>query len=119
MLGSLVLTLFVGFLAAIEDDFAVLLLLPLLGFVIAIVHVFYGAFLADRRARKKAAANFVPTMPGQLGTPARAPELPSPRVAPIGSFTGQRGATAEMIQPPSVTENTTRLLDDESDSRRG
>lgn len=119
MLGSLAFTLFVGLLAAIDDDFAVLILLPFLGFVIGIVSVFYGAFFADKRALKRAAKSRVaPTMPGQLSTPVRAPELPSPRFAPIESFTGQRGATAEIIQVPSVTENTTRLLDDESDSRR-
>jgi uncharacterized membrane protein YvbJ len=31
----------------------------------------------------------------------------------------QRVETAEMVQPPSVTENTTRFLDEESGPRRG
>ncbi len=121
MLGCLAFTLFVGFLAAIDDDFAVLLVLPLLGFIIGILNVFYGAFWADKRALKRAAAKSlaVPTTPNQLGAPARA-ELPASRMAPIESFSGKRGATAEMIQsPPSVTENTTRLLDEESNPRRG
>ena len=117
MLASLAFTLFVGLLAAVDDDFAVLLFLPFLGFVFGLLNVFYGAFLADKRARKKAAlkAAAVPMMPGEQGFPA---ELPDARSAPIESFP-KRVATAEMVQPPSVTENTTRLLDEDSDPRRG
>ena len=118
MLASLAFTLFVGFMTAIDDDFAILLILPFLGFVFGLLNVFYGAFLADKRARKKAAAlkaSVVPMMPVQQVLPA---ELPAARVAPLESFP-QRGATAEMVQPPSVTENTTRLLDEDSDPRRG
>ena len=120
MLASLALTVVVGILSAIDDDFAVLLLLPLLGFVIGVVQVLYGVFVSEKRARRKRAASqppAVPIMPGQLGTAAR-PELPPPRVAPIESFAAPRVDTAKMVQPPSVTENTTRLLDEESDPRR-
>ena len=119
MLASLAFTLFVGFMSAIDDDFAVMLVLPFLGFIIGLLSVFYGTFWADKRALKKAAAKsgVVPMMPGQLATPARA-ELAASRMAPIESFTGKRGETSEMVQPPSVTENTTRLLEEESDARR-
>lgn len=118
MLAGLVLTIFVGLLSAVDDDFAVFFLLPFFCFVFGVVSVFYGVFLADKRARKKAAlkANVVPMMPGQTGIPAA---LPAARITPIESFPSKRGATAEMIQPPSVTENTTRLLDEDSDPRRG
>ncbi len=37
--------------------------------------------------------------------------LPPPQSIPAGEFGRQRIETAEMVQPPSVTENTTRLLD--------
>jgi len=120
MLASLAFTLFVGLMTAIDDDFAVLLLLPFVGFVIGLLNVFYGAFWADKRALKRAAAKtlVVPTMAAPFDAPARA-ELPASRIAPIESFTGKRGETAEMIQsPPSVTENTTRLLEEETDVRR-
>jgi hypothetical protein len=117
MLASLAFTLFVGLMTAVDDDFAILLFLPFLGFVFGLLNVFYGAFLADKRARKKAAlkAHAVPMMPVQQGFAA---ELPAARNAPIENFP-KRGATAEMVQPPSVTENTTRLLDEDSDPRRG
>ncbi len=123
MLASLVLTLVVGLLTAIDDDFAILLLLAVLCFVIGFARVLYGVFLAEKRAPKvKGAASqphVAPIMPGQLGTAARSFELSPPRVAPIEGFTAQRVEAAEMVQPPSVIEGTTRLLDEEADSHRG
>ena len=123
MLASLALTLVVGLLTAIDDDLAPLLLLPVLCFVVGFARVLYGVFLAEKRARRvKGVApqpHVAPMMPGQLGAAARSPELSPPRVAPIGSFTAQRVETAEMVQPPSVTENTTKLLDEGTNSRRG
>jgi hypothetical protein len=123
MLASLALTLIVGLLAAIDDGFAVLVLLPFLGFVSGFALLLYGVFLADKRAaRKKRAASqphLATSMHGQLGTAPRSPELYPSRMAPIENFTAKRGETAEMVRPPSVTENTTRLLDEEADPRRG
>ena len=58
------------------------------------------------------------TIIAQLNTPPARPELSAPRVGPVESFSGHRVKTAEMVQPASVTENTTRLLDEESDPRR-
>jgi hypothetical protein len=122
MLASLALTFVVGLLTAIDDVFAVLLLLPVLCFVIGFARVLYGVFLAEKRALKVKGAALqppvAPIVPGQPGTAARTPELTPPQVAPIESFTAQRVETAEMVQPPSVTENTTRLLDEEADSHR-
>ena len=116
MLASLPFTAFVGLLSAIDDDFAVLLLFSVLCFVIGFLQVLYGVFLAEKRAARRKQAQ--PVMPAQLNTPPARPELSASQVAPVESFTGQRVKTAEMVQPTSVTENTTRLLDEESDPRR-
>lgn len=120
MVASLVLALVVGLLIAVEDVFAVLLVLPFLCFVIGFMRVMYGVFFAEKRTPLLKGTDSQPhsILPGQLGTPARSPELSAPRVAPIESFTAHRVETAEMVQPRSVTENTTRLLDEESDPRR-
>jgi len=40
--------------------------------------------------------------------------LPPAQNIPIGGFSAQRVRTAEIIQPPSITEHTTKLLDTES-----
>jgi hypothetical protein len=123
ILASLALALVVGLLAAaIDDEIAVLLLLPFLCFVIGVIRVLYGVFFAEKRARRlKGDApqpHAVPVTPGQLGAAARSPELSAPRGTPIRSFTTQRVETAEMVRPPSVTESTTRLFDGEADSHR-
>ena len=123
MLASLVLALVVALLSAIDDGFAVLGLVPFLCFVIGFGLVVYGAFLAKKRAPRAidvaSQRHVAPLMAGQSGAPARTPELSPPRFAPIERITAKRTETAEMVQPPSVTENTTRLLDEEVEPRRG
>ena len=126
MLLSFPLLTLTGLLTGIDDDFAVLVVVPFFCFVIGLLWTLYGVFFADKRAAKKAAKakalasqpQVVPSMPGQFGSDARIPQLYPQRVAPIETFTPQRAKTAEIIHPPSVTENTTKLLDEESDPRR-
>ncbi len=124
MLASLALAIVAGLLSAIEDDFAILLFLPLLGLVLGFVRVLYGIFFEEKRAKKRAElkaaasqANPVPLTPGQFGNAASNPQLSPPRVAPIEGFTAHKVETAEMVRPPSVTENTTRLLDEKAGER--
>lgn len=125
MLLTFPLLIITGVLTGIDDDFAVLVVLPFFCFLIGFLWMLYGVFFADKRAAKKAAIakalasqpQGVPTVAGQFVPDARIPQLYPPRVAPIESFP-QRAKTAEIIHPPSVTENTTKLLDEESDPRR-
>lgn len=122
MLASLPLALVAGLLTAIDDGFAVLILLPVLCFVAGFVRLLYGTFIEERKPQLKndsSQPRVASVMPAQPGTAARSPELPAARVPPIEDFGEQRIVTAEMVQPPSVTEKTTRLLDEEADSRRG
>ncbi len=118
MLVSLVLAFIAGFLTAIDDDFGFLFLLPVLLFLVGFAVTLYGVFLADRKAQAKSITHYVPPMPAQLPSAARNPELFAARSQPIENFRPQRAQTAEMVQPASVTENTTRLLDEESEPRR-
>ena len=46
-----------------------------------------------------------------LNQAADRPALGAPQFVPASSFNQQRANTAEMVRPPSVTENTTTLLD--------
>ena len=121
MLGCLPLLIFVGILSAIDEDFAVLLLLPLLCLVIGVVRLLYGVFFQERKSRQKKEVPEVPVVPILPPQPAnfgRIPELPASRDAVVGSFVPREKKTAEVVQPPSVTENTTRLLDEDVDSHR-
>lgn len=121
ILAGVLMTLIVGLMAAADDDFAVLLLLPALCFVVGFVRVLYGVFLENRapRGKKDGEQPQVPSArPPQPISAARNLELPPVQVPPTTAFTERRVKTAEIVQPPSVTENTTRLLDEEADSRR-
>ena len=106
MLAAFPLALFAGVLTANEEAFAFLFLLPVLCLVAGFARTVYGTFVEGRAPRVK-----------QLGGAAPAPGLPTPRAAPVEDFAGQRLQTAEMIKPPSVTEGTTRLLEDEPGPR--
>ena len=57
-----------------------------------------------------------PVMPPQFQATPRAGELPPPAVPPPTWRT--RPNTAEIFQPPSITENTTRLLDKDDPSKQ-
>jgi hypothetical protein len=56
--------------------------------------------------------------PAQLVARPRVSALPPPQSIPVTDFTPRRMNTAELSQPPSVTENTTRLLDEEQHRTR-
>ena len=49
-----------------------------------------------------------------LGAAGDRPALGAPQFTPAPLFNQQRANTAEIYQPPSVTDNTTRLLDKDS-----
>jgi hypothetical protein len=62
--------------------------------------------------------NVVPVGKGagrrDLGAAGDRPALGAAQFSPAPLFTQQRGNTAEIYRPPSVTENTTKLLDEDS-----
>src|SRR5918911_550327 len=65
-----------------------------------------------------APAQATPLTPAQLNTGARVSALPPAQSIPVPNFTPRRVNTAELTRPPSVTENTTRLLDEEKTTRK-
>ena len=56
-----------------------------------------------------------PNLPAQIGTPARINALPPQSSTPATGW--RRADTSELVHPPSVTENTTRLLDEDPTRR--
>jgi len=69
---------------------------------------------ASTRPRIAPASYLPPAMPAQRGTPVRGSALPPQSVNPASGWR-PRPNTAEIRQPPSVTESTTRLLDDQDE----
>jgi hypothetical protein len=58
-----------------------------------------------------------PPAPAHLSARARVSALPPQRSVPASDFAPRRANTAELVPPPSVTENTTRLLDEDKVTR--
>ena len=96
-------------LLAIEDDAPGPLLLVITTFLAGLAWLVYSWLFGDnvlpvgKDARRK-----------ELAAAADRPALGAPQFTPASAFNQQRANTAEIYQPPSVTENTTKLLDKDS-----
>jgi hypothetical protein len=64
-----------------------------------------------------ASASFSPAAPAEINAATRFAALPPAQNIPPANFTPRRMNTAELVRPPSVTEHTTRLLDEEKATR--
>ena len=119
ILGSFIYTLFVAVLSIIDDGFAILLLVSAVAFLAGFVRLLYAVFVQDRRERKQqeTQTKTPAAIPGHATGNARY-QLGQPTGVPVDSFTRPIKTTAEVAQPPSVTENTTRFLDDEESRRQ-
>jgi hypothetical protein len=87
-------------------------------FVGGILRMLYAGLFEEGapRAPRIMMPYIAPTMPAQLGVVNRSAALP-PGSTPQSAWL-QRPNTAELVRPPSVTENTTRLLDKEDPTNR-
>lgn len=107
ILSGLLAGLVLGILTAVDDVFAVLLLLPLLCVVVGFLRILYGVFVQGRAEKQKelpARSTAIPVWNEPAGLP--------PGNAPVDEFMRPIRKTAEVAQPPSVTENTTKFLDE-------
>ena len=121
LLAALAITFPIAVLSAIDDDFAVLILVPALCLLVAFVRLLYAVFFEDRlMPREKTVQQpiVVSAYPGQPIASVRQRELPVSPGIPVDNFTSRGRRTAEVVQPPSVTENTTKLLDDHAEQNR-
>ena len=114
MLLSLASTIPVGFLTAIEEELAIFLFLSGAGFLVGFAFLLFAVFVQGRLARE----HKIEQVPPAVTPEHRNPQLPPQRAVPVDTFTRPIRITSEVAQPPSVTENTTRLLEDDMDSNR-
>ncbi len=117
ILASLVFAFFVLMLSLVNEDFVPFLLLCLPVILVGFLFLLYGTFVEPRRSRIKGTALPQPQAANapQISAPMHRPQLSSPAGAPVQDFVAPKVQTAEMVQPPSVTERTTRLLESESE----
>lgn len=106
-------------LTAYKEDFFVLLPVAALVFVGGLIRLLHAALLEDDVPASHDAKT--PAVTARAGaatavleeTRARGGELPPARGFSAADFTRTRANTSEMAAPASVTENTTKLLEDE------
>ena len=82
-----------------------------------IIRMIYARIFEDAAtypAQDISPAYIPPTAPAQFGVGASQTALPPQRSVPVSNWR-QPTNTAEMVRPPSVTEHTTRLLDDKAE----
>lgn len=91
----------------------------ILFFVGGLLRILYALMMEDAypTAGVNQAAGYAPTGLPQLDTSARHVALPPAAANPAAGWR-PRTNTAEIYQPPSITENTTRLLDKDDPDRR-
>ena len=85
------------------------LFVPLTVFLAGLVMLVYALLFGDELLPARRASGR-----SDLGPGADAHALGAPQFVPASHFNQQRANTAEIVQPSSVTENTTRLLDKDS-----
>jgi hypothetical protein len=123
LLSGIVLVPILGTLANFSDSrfFEILAILAaLICFIGGPMRMLFAA-LFEEGAPKPMRAQYGPPIPmhvpQQFGSHGQAPALPPPPVRAPSSWR-RRPNTAELVNPPSVTENTTRLLEKEDRTDR-
>jgi hypothetical protein len=90
-------------------DGPVPLFIPFTVFLAGFVMLVYARLFGDELIRVHSRASR-----RDLGAGSERPALGAAQFTPAPLFNQQRANTAEIYQPPSVTENTTKLLDKDS-----
>jgi hypothetical protein len=118
MIAGLTFGILAVLLTLFKEDFFVLMLPAALVFTYGLMRLFYGMLLEDDSARAKAAKRSLAAPHDKAraklgGASVRGAELPPARGVPVSAFTSARAHTSDMAAPPSVTESTTRLLEED------
>ena len=95
--------------ASLAIDEGAPMIFPVMLFFISLVWMLYARLFSDKNAPVKYQA----AQTSNLAPTAAREALPPPTNMPIPNIGRQQVRTNELAQPPSVTENTTRLLDNE------
>jgi hypothetical protein len=95
--------------------------LPPLFLIAGLMRILYAIIFQEGAPRKKKQVGSLPDVApstiDQLGTVARGTALPPAQSVPVTAFNARRVDTREMVNPPSVTEHTTKLLNESPDPK--
>ncbi|MDT5273057.1 MAG: hypothetical protein QOH49_5243 [Acidobacteriota bacterium] len=118
--GGVLFFVLVAILNTFKDDFFPVLILAGLIITAGVMRMLYGLLLEEhapaRKSPKHTNADATPTLAREG---ARVAELPPVRTVPASVYARPGADTGNMTAaPPSVTESTTRLLDEDAADRR-
>jgi hypothetical protein len=118
MLFGACLVPLLGIIAGILDGDGEIMLLGVFIFIVGIVRLLYALIFEEKHPAAAGAQTLAqqPHAPQQFNPAAHRSALPPRQSAPAPVSFRTRD-TGELAGPPSVTENTTRLLDNQSDPR--
>ena len=96
--------------------------LPPLLLMAGLMRILYAVIFQEGAPRKKqqqfnTLPEVAPSTNDQLGTATRGTSLPPAQSIPVTDFNARRVDTREMVNPPSVTEHTTKLLNESPDPK--
>jgi hypothetical protein len=116
MIGIFIIPLFfiLNELFGVRDEIG---MIGLLGIIGGFLRILYAAFFESGKPAARALEGAGGGVTAALGKAPRAAELPPAYTAPARAYAAARPDTSELVQRPSVTEGTTRLLDEEADPR--
>lgn len=90
--------------------------LPMIFLMAGLMRILYAVIFQEGAPRKKkqdsSLSQTAPTTTNQLGGETGGPALPPLQSVPVSAFGARRTDKVGMASPPSVTERTTKLLDD-------
>lgn len=93
--------------------------LPLMFLMAGLMRILYAVIFQEGAPRKKkqdgALPSVAPITTDQLGPATRRSALPPAQNVPVEASNARRVDTAEMVNRPSVTEHTTKLLNESQD----
>jgi hypothetical protein len=115
MLSAMLIVPLMVFIVLLTGIDKLIPLVPLTAIVCVVggfIRIAYALMFEDAGPQTKLPATIpsVPLPPSQLNAPARGQALPPAQATPVTDWR-RRQETAEIYQPPSVTENTTKLLE--------
>lgn len=105
-LSAVLFPIFFGLAIAVDEPGP--LIIPVTVFLVGLSWMLYAYLFGEDDEQEPAARGREVLREGR-----NAPSLPPATFVPASGFAARRADTADMAQPPSVTEQTTRLLDEE------
>lgn len=90
-------------------------LLPLVILSCGLMRILYAMIFQEDTQRKKKQEHPLRNIANQLGAATLSTALPPSQTVPVSVLRARRMDTAEMVHSPSVTEHTTKLLDESRD----